>query len=161
MEIIIGRDKQTSKLRMSVGQQAKLFGANGSVPLSVSREHLSLTINPDCTYNAKNLNAQNSTFVNGVSIEKLSVTEKDSVEIIGYSDKIKEHCDEIRFTKDFATSGINYLECIKIEPLFTKKPIKFPTIYTLFDRYHAMYVKEDLSLNQVVQLKIPACFVEE
>ena len=87
--------------------------------------------------------------------------EKDSVEIIGYSDKIKEHCDEIRFTKDFATSGINYLECIKIEPLFTKKPIKFPTIYTLFDRYHAMYVKEDLSLNQVVQLKIPACFVEE
>ena len=87
--------------------------------------------------------------------------EKDSVEIIGYSDKIKEHCDEIRFTKDFATGGINYLECIKIEPLFTKKPIKFPTIYTLFDRYHAMYVKEDLSLNQVVQLKIPACFVEE
>jgi hypothetical protein len=81
MEIIIGRDKQTSKLRMSVGQQAKLFGANGSVPLSVSREHLSLTINPDCTYNAKNLNAQNSTFVNGVSIEKLSVTEKDSVEM--------------------------------------------------------------------------------
>ncbi|OWV22041.1 hypothetical protein [Fibrobacter sp. UWB3] len=87
--------------------------------------------------------------------------EKDSVEIIGYSDKIKEHCDEIRFTKDFATGGINYLECIKREPLFTKKPIKFPTIYTLFDRYHAMYVKEDLSLNQVVKLKIPACFVEE
>ena len=84
--------------------------------------------------------------------------EKDSVEIIGYSDKIKEHCDEIRFTKDFATGGINYLECIKREPLFTKKPIKFPTIYTLFDRYHAMYVKEDLSLNQVVKLKIPACF---
>lgn len=87
--------------------------------------------------------------------------ENDSVEIIGYSDKIKEHCDEIRFTKDFATGGINYLECIKIEPLFTKKPIKFPTIYTLFDRYHAMYVKEDLSLNQVVKLKISACFVEE
>ena len=87
--------------------------------------------------------------------------EKDSVEIIGYSDKIKEHCDEIRFTKDFATGGINYLECIKREPLFTKKPIKFPTIYTLFDRYHAMYVKEDLSLNQMVILKIPPCFVEE
>jgi hypothetical protein len=87
--------------------------------------------------------------------------EKDSVEIIGYSDKIKEHCDEIRFTKDFATGGINYLECIKREPLFTKKPIKFPTIYTLFDRYHAMYVKEDLSLNQVVTLKLPACFVKE
>ncbi|WP_406538567.1 hypothetical protein [Fibrobacter sp.] len=85
-------------------------------------------------------------------------SENDSVEIAGYSDIIKEHCDEIRFTKDFATGGINYLECIKREPLFTKKPIKFPTIYTLFDRYHAMYVKEDLSLNQVVKLKIPACF---
>ncbi|WP_407451465.1 hypothetical protein [Fibrobacter sp.] len=87
--------------------------------------------------------------------------ENDSVEIAGYSDIIKEHCDEIRFTKDFATGGINYLECIKREPLFTKKPIKFPTIYTLFDRYHAMYVKEDLSLNQMVILKIPQCFVEE
>ena len=92
---------------------------------------------------------------------KAEESENDSVEIAGYSDNIKEHCDEIRFTKDFATGGINYLECIKREPLFTKKPIKSPTIYTLFDRYHAMYVKEDLSLNQVVTLKIPPCFVEQ
>ena len=89
--------------------------------------------------------------------------EKDSIEIVGYSDIIKEHCDKIHFTKDMATGGINYLECecIKIESLFTKKPIKVPTIYTLFDRYRAMYVKEDLSLNQMVTLKIPPCFVEE
>jgi len=84
---------------------------------------------------------------------------KDSVEIVGYSDVIKEHCDEIRFSKDLATGGINYLECIQEDPLF-KKPVKFvsKSIKTLFDRYHAMYVKEDLSLNQVVTLKIPACF---
>ena len=90
-------------------------------------------------------------------------SEKDSIEIVGYSDIIKEHCDKIHFTKDLATGGINYLECecIKIESLFTKKPIKFPKIYTLFDRYRAMYVKEDLSLNQMVILKIPPCFVEE
>ena len=92
-------------------------------------------------------------------------SEKDSVEVIGYFDVIKEHCDEIRFTKDFATGGINYLRCVKgvtkRDPLFPKKPVKPAKSFELFDRYHAMYVKEDLSLNQVVTLKIPACFVEE
>ncbi len=92
-------------------------------------------------------------------------SENDSVEIAGYSDIIKEHCDEIRFTKDFATGGINYLRCVKgvtkRDPLFPKKPVKPAKSFELFDRYHAMYVKEDLSLNQVVTLKIPACFVEK
>ena len=89
-------------------------------------------------------------------------SEKDSIEIVGYFDVIKEHCDEIRFSKDLATGGINYLRCIqgkaKRDPLFPKKPVKPAKVSTLFDRYHAMYVKEDLSLNQVVTLKIPACF---
>ena len=92
-------------------------------------------------------------------------SEKDSVEIAGYSGIIKEHCDEIRFTKDLATGGINYLECIKgvakRDPQFPKMPVKPAQSFELFDRYHAMYVKEDLSLNQVVTLKIPPCFVEE
>ena len=91
-------------------------------------------------------------------------SEKDSVEIAGYSGIIKEHCDEIRFTKDLATGGINYLECIKgvakRDPQFPKMPVKPAQSFELFDRYHAMYVKEDLSLNQVVKLKIPACFVK-
>ncbi len=91
-------------------------------------------------------------------------SEKDSIEIVGYSDVIKEHCDEIRFSKDLATGGINYLRCIqgkaKRDPLFPKKPVKPAQSFELFDRYHAMYVKEDLSLNQVVTLKIPACFVK-
>ncbi|WP_290761947.1 hypothetical protein [Fibrobacter sp. UBA4297] len=89
-------------------------------------------------------------------------SEKDSIEIAGYSGIIKEYCDEIRFTKDFATGGINYLKCIqgkaKRDPLFPQKPVKPAKASTLFDRYHAMYAKEDLSLNQVVTLKIPACF---
>ena len=92
-------------------------------------------------------------------------SEKDSVEIAGYSDVIKEHCDKIHFTKDLATGGINYLRCVKgvtkRDPLFPKKPVKPAQSFELFDRYHAMYVKEDLSLNQVVKLKIPACFVKE
>ena len=92
-------------------------------------------------------------------------SEKDSVEIAGYSDVIKEHCDKIHFTKDLATGGINYLRCVKgvtkRDPQFPKKPVKPAQSFELFDRYHAMYVKEDLSLNQVVKLKIPPCFVEE
>ena len=96
---------------------------------------------------------------------KAEESENDSVEIAGYSDNIKEHCDEIRFTKDFATGGINYLRCVKgvtkRDPQFPKKPVKPAQSFELFDRYHAMYVKEDLSLNQVVTLKIPPCFVKE
>jgi hypothetical protein len=91
-------------------------------------------------------------------------SENDSVEIAGYSGIIKEYCDEIRFTKDLATGGINYLECIKgvakRDPQFPKMPVKPAQSFELFDRYHAMYVKEDLSLNQVVTLKIPPCFVK-
>jgi len=81
MEIIIGRDPETSKLRLAVGQQSKLFGANGSVPQSVSRQHLSMTINADDTYAIKNLNAMNVTYVNSVQVENKTVSEKDSVEL--------------------------------------------------------------------------------
>ena len=49
MELIIGRDPETSKLRISVGQQSRLFGANGSVPSSVSRQHISID-NTHITY---------------------------------------------------------------------------------------------------------------
>lgn len=91
-------------------------------------------------------------------------SEKDSVEVIGYFDVIKEHCDKIHFMKDLATGGINYLRCVKgvtkRDPQFPKKPVKPAKSIWLFDRYHAMYVKEDLSLNQVVTLKIPPCFVK-
>lgn len=81
MDIIIGREPDTSKLQISVGQQSKLFGSKGSVPKSVSREHLSMTFNADGTYIIKNLNAMNSTFVNGVQVESKAVTTKDSVEM--------------------------------------------------------------------------------
>lgn len=82
MEVIIGRDAETSKLRISVaGQQSKLLGTNGSVPNSVSRQHCSIVINADNTYRVKNLKAQNVTFVNGTAVESKQVTEKDTVEL--------------------------------------------------------------------------------
>ena len=80
MEIILGRDAATSRLKAAVGQQSKLFGANSSVPNSVSRQHCSLVVNPDGSFCVKNLNAQNSTYVNGVQVESKIVTVKDVVE---------------------------------------------------------------------------------
>ena len=81
MEIIIGRDTETSKLTITVGQQKKLFGTQGSVPKSVSRSHCSIVINADGTYELKNLKSQNTTYVNGIPIETKKVTEKDVVEL--------------------------------------------------------------------------------
>ena len=68
MELIIGRDASTSQLRITMGQQSKTFGVAGSVPMTVSRQHCSLTINPDGSYRITNLKPQNVTFVNGVEI---------------------------------------------------------------------------------------------
>ena len=82
---------------------------------------------------------------------------KDSIEITGYSGVVKEQCDEVTYTKDLATGGINYLQCGKLK----NRSFKMMSVEDLFDRYHAMYVKEDLSLQQVVHLKLPPCFVEE
>ena len=82
---------------------------------------------------------------------------KDSIEITGYSGVVKEQCDEVTYTKDLATGGINYLQCGKLK----NRSFKMMSVEDLFDRYHAMYVKEDLSLQQVVHLKLPPCFAEE
>ena len=82
---------------------------------------------------------------------------KDSIEITGYSGVVKEQCDEVTYTKDLATGGINYLQCGKLK----NRSFKMMSVEDLFDRYHAMYVKEDLSLQQVVHLKLPPCFAEK
>ena len=81
IEIVIGRDGTTSQLKLSVGQQAKSFGAQGSVPQTVSRQHCSLTVNENGTYTLKNLKLQNVTFVNGQQIDTKTITEKDSIEL--------------------------------------------------------------------------------
>lgn len=81
MEITIGRDAETSKLAIAVGQQKRLVGTQGSVPKSVSRPHCRVTFNADNTYDLKNLKAQNVTYVNGNPIESKKVTEKDVVEL--------------------------------------------------------------------------------
>ncbi len=82
MEIIIGRDAETSKLRLTEGKLTRTFGADGSVPKSVSRgHHCSMTLNDDGSFQLKNMKAQNVTYVNGVPVESKRVTEKDTIEL--------------------------------------------------------------------------------
>ncbi len=81
MEIILGRDASTSQLRISVGQQSKVFGASGSVPMTVSRQHCSITQNADGSYKITNLKPQNVTFVNGVEVMAKTIKEGDKVEL--------------------------------------------------------------------------------
>ena len=68
MDFIIGRDANTSQLRISTadGKRTQLVGQPGCVPMNVSRKHLQLTVNADRTCVARNLNPANETWVNGI-----------------------------------------------------------------------------------------------
>lgn len=81
MEIIIGRDQQTRKLKVAIGEKHALFGQPNSVPNNVSRQHLSLTEMGDGKWRIKNLNDQNVTYVNGIPVESKIVSETDKVEL--------------------------------------------------------------------------------
>lgn len=81
MEMIIGRHASTSQLRITVGQQSKAFGSVGSVPMTVSRQHCSITQQADGTYKIVNLKPQNVTFVNGVEVMAKVIKEGDRVEL--------------------------------------------------------------------------------
>lgn len=81
MEIIIGRDQQTQKLCVTKDGHTTLCGQAGSVPMDVSRQHLSLLPVGDGKWIAKNLNDRNVTFVNGIAIESKTISEQDKVEL--------------------------------------------------------------------------------
>ena len=81
MEIIIGRDEQTRQLCIKKGGSTKLIGRPGSVPMDVSRRHISLQQVDGGKWQIKNLNEENFTFVNGIAVESKIVSEKDKVEL--------------------------------------------------------------------------------
>lgn len=81
MEIIIGRDAQTRQLNVVKDGVSKKFGSSGSVPMDVSRQHISLIPVGTGCWQIKNLNAQNVTFVNGVAVESKTISEGDKVEL--------------------------------------------------------------------------------
>ncbi len=81
MEIIIGRYQQTRQLCVVKDGKSKLYGQSGSVPMDVSRQHISLSPAGGGKWKIKNLNERNVTFVNGIAIESKVISEKDKVEL--------------------------------------------------------------------------------
>ena len=81
MEIIIGRDQQTRQLSIVKDGATKHYGQPGSVPMDVSRHHISLQPIDEGKWKIKNLNEQNVTFVNGIAIESKNISENDKVEL--------------------------------------------------------------------------------
>lgn len=80
-EILLGRDAQTGKLRITVGKQTATFGQENSVSKSVSKEHLRLIIGDDGTLTVVNLNPDNDTFVNGRPVEQKRIKKDDRIEL--------------------------------------------------------------------------------
>lgn len=81
MEIIVGRDQTTRQLSIVKDGKRKLYGLPNSVPMDVSRNHVSLQPLGNGTWQVKNLKEQNVTFVNGIAIESKTVSEKDKIEL--------------------------------------------------------------------------------
>lgn len=106
MEIIIGRDPQTRQLNISKDGKAKNYGQPGSVPMDVSRHHISLQPAGTGKWMIKNLNEQNVTLVNGIAIESKTISESDKVEL-GNSHYLF-HWDALSEPKE---------ECVNIKPL--------------------------------------------
>ncbi len=81
IKIKVGRDATTRKLKLVCGQSTMLLGDPDSVPQSVSKEHLMITIDDQDRMTVTNLNPSNETFVNGKNIMQCAVTSKDSLEL--------------------------------------------------------------------------------
>ena len=81
MEIIIGRDQQTRQLCVVKDGNSKLYGQPNSVPMDVSRHHISLQTAGNGKWQIKNLNERNVTFVNGIAVESKTISEKDKIEL--------------------------------------------------------------------------------
>ena len=81
MKLIIGRDAQTSQLKVVNGSQAKLYGNAGSVPMDVSRQHCELSSTDNKTFVVTNIKAANVTWVNGVQIQSKQIALTDKIEL--------------------------------------------------------------------------------
>ncbi len=87
-EILIGRDAETNKLRITVDGKSAAFGAADSVPRSVSQQHVKLTIGNDGSLLLTNLNVDNDTFVNHRGIEAKYITHGDRITLGGENYKL-------------------------------------------------------------------------
>lgn len=82
MELIIGRDAATSKLKVIMGTQTKLLGNAASVPMGVSRQHCQINIDGNGTgMTITNLKVANVTYVNGTEVLSKSISPQSKIEL--------------------------------------------------------------------------------
>ena len=79
MEILIGRDDKTGRMKLTAEGRSVLFGTQ-RLPESVLAEHLKLTIKDDAI-RLKNLNINAYTYVNGQAVESKTITKQHTIEI--------------------------------------------------------------------------------
>ena len=80
-KIIFGRDHQANQLWISFEGKASKFGDKNSVPTSVGKEHVSLTIDDDGELTLENLDIENDTYVNGIGIERKRIKKGDRIQL--------------------------------------------------------------------------------
>lgn len=82
MELIFGRESGASRLHIVVNGKDCFYGAAGSVPRSVSRQHCKLVIDDSGNYTIVNLKPENVTYVNGLPVASKRIRpDEDHVEL--------------------------------------------------------------------------------
>ena len=81
-ELILGRESGASRLHIVMNGKDCVYGAAGSVPRTVSRQHCKLTVEDDGSYTLVNLKPENKTYVNGLAVASKRIDpKKDRVEL--------------------------------------------------------------------------------
>ncbi|MBQ8047090.1 MAG: FHA domain-containing protein [Prevotella sp.] len=79
IRVIFGRDGNTGQLHIQANGKAQSLGNRQSVPESVSREHISFTVDDAGVMVVGNLNMENDTYVNGLNVEQKQVKKGDVI----------------------------------------------------------------------------------
>ena len=80
MEITIGRDTETSRLKLTAENNETLYGQAGSVPPTVGQAHCQIIFSSN-TIRLKNLDINNYTYVNGQCVESKAINKNDKIEL--------------------------------------------------------------------------------
>ena len=81
VEIKIGRDADSGKLRLTVGEKSAPIKDAPACPDGVSREHVLISVSDEGIITLENLNIENDTFVNGFGVEKKRISLSDRIEL--------------------------------------------------------------------------------
>lgn len=81
IELKIGRDADSGKLCVVVGGRKVLAGEAGSVPRSVSREHVAITVSDQGVIVVRNVDIENDLYVNNYPVEQKRIVRGDSIEL--------------------------------------------------------------------------------